>query len=281
VHRAIRARSHAPPVDVLRFGRAIRALRRRQQLRQVDLAARAGVSQSTLSRIELGRVGRVPFAKLRAVGEAVGGEVELTVRWQGEGLDRLLDEAHAAIVEATVRYLETNGWETQVEASFAIGGERGSIDVLGWHPASRLVLVAEVKSVVPDIQSMLFALDRKARLGSAIARDRGWGASGVARVLFLAEGRTSRRRLATHAAIFAAAFPVQGRSALAWLRAPAMPPISGLAFIAVLAVPKSSPTRGTSLGPNAVGRKRVVSARRERGRDAPVAPGPGAHPRRE
>ncbi len=257
----------------------IRALRRRQHLRQSDVADEAGISQSAQSRIELGRVGRVPFAKLRAVGEAVGAEVELTIRWQGEGLDRLLDEAHAAIVDATLAFLRGHGWEAHVEASFAMGGERGSVDVLGWHAGSRLVLIAEVKSVVPDIQAMLFTLDRKARLGTAIARERGWSASGVARMLVLGEGRTSRRRLATHAAIFATAFPVQGRAALAWLRAPAAPAISGLAFITVPTPTKPSLTRGTGLGPRAVGRERVISARREREKVTPSAAGPGAHPR--
>jgi transcriptional regulator with XRE-family HTH domain len=271
----VRAIAHRARMDALRFGRSIRALRRRQRLRQSDVAVTVGISQSATSRIELGRIGRVPFAKLRAVGDAVGGEVELTIRWKGEALDRLLDEAHAAIVDATVRYLETNGWETQVEASFAIGGERGSVDVLGWHAESRLVLVAEVKSTVPDIQSMLFTLDRKARLGTAIARERGWSASGVARMLVLGEGRTSRRRLAAHAAIFGAAFPVQGRAALAWLRAPAMPAISCLAFMAVGAASKPSSTRGTGLGPHAVGRDRVVSARRERGTAVSALGGPG------
>jgi transcriptional regulator with XRE-family HTH domain len=252
-------------VDAIRFGRGIRALRRRQRLRQADASARARISQSAWSRIERGRVGRVPFAKLRAVGEAVGAEVELTLRWQAEGIDRLLDELHSAIDDAVVGLLGSTGWETQVEVSFAINGEQGSIDVLAWHAESRVVLVGEVKSVVPDIQAMLHVLDRKARLGPAVARERGWDPSGVARVLFLMEGRTSRRRLVTHAAIFAAAFPIQGRAALAWLRAPTLPPISGLVFMAVRGASKSSPSRGVGVSPNQVARERVVSARAERG----------------
>jgi transcriptional regulator with XRE-family HTH domain len=256
-------------VDVIRFGRAIRALRRRQHLRQVDVSGRAGISQSAWSRIERGRVGRVPFAKLRAAGEALGAEVELTVRWQAEGIDRLLDEAHSAIVDAVVRLLASSGWETQVEVSFAINGERGSVDVLAWHPESRIVLVGEVKSVVPDVQSMLHVLDRKARLGPAIARERGWSPRSIARVLFLAESRTSRRRLATHAAIFSSAFPIQGRTAHAWLRAPALPAISGLVLVAARDHLKSSPSRGVGLGPNGTARERVVSARRERGSALP------------
>jgi transcriptional regulator with XRE-family HTH domain len=266
-------------MDTIRFGRGIRALRRRQHLRQADASARAGVSQSAWSRIERGRVGRVPFAKLRAVGEAVGAEVELSLRWQAEGIDRLLDEVHSAVDDAVVRLLGSTGWETLVEVSFAIDGERGSIDVLAWHPESRIVLVCEVKSVVPDIQSMLHVLDRKARLGSAIAREHGWNPSGVARVLFLLEGRTSRRRLATHSAIFAAAFPIQGRAALTWLRAPVLPAISGLVFMAFRGSSKSSSSRGVGVSPNEVARQRVISARGERGVTLARVSNTGTEPR--
>jgi transcriptional regulator with XRE-family HTH domain len=117
-------------VDTRRFGRPIRTLRRHHGLRQADVAGLAHISDSTVSRIELGRVGRVPFATLRAVGDAVEAEVELMVRWQAEGLDRLLDEDHSSLVAAVVDLLRRLGWEVAVEVSFAIAGERGSVDVL-------------------------------------------------------------------------------------------------------------------------------------------------------
>lgn len=233
-------------MDAIRFGLAMRALRRRQRLRQLDVAARARVSQNTVSRMELGRVGRVPFSTLRAVGLALDADVELSVRWHGEGLDRLLDQAHAAIVEVVVGWLQALGWEVKVEVSFAIGRERGSIDILALHPGSGVVLVGEVKSVVPDIQSTIFSLDRKARLGIAVAREQGWSASGVARVLFVAESRTSRRRVEMHQSLFAAAFPVRGRGVLAWLRRPGQPGISGLLFVPAWRS-KSSPTHTVSV----------------------------------
>ena len=109
------------------------------------------------------------------------------------------------------------------------------------------MIVAEVKSVVPDIQSMLFSLDRKARLGLAVAREQGWSPLGVARILFVAESRTSRRRVRMHEALFAAAFPVQGREVLAWLRQPTLPAISGLVFVAPTPPSKSSPTHPASI----------------------------------
>ena len=57
------------------------------------------------------------------------------------------------------------------------------------------LLVIEVKSVVPDLQAMLVTLDRKGRLAREIARDRGWQARTITRLLILPDDRTARRRV--------------------------------------------------------------------------------------
>jgi len=46
-------------------------------------------------------------------------------------LDRLIDERHAALLGQTVQLFRGAGWEVDVEVSFSIFGERGSLDVLG------------------------------------------------------------------------------------------------------------------------------------------------------
>ena len=219
------------PVDARRFGRAIRALRRHHGLRQSDVANRARISDSTVSRIELGRVGRITFATLRAVGDAVEADLELLLRWQAEGLDRLLDEDHSSLVAAVIELLQGLGWETAVEATFAIAGERGSVDVLAWHPRTGSIVVIEVKRVVPDNQAMLVSLDRKVRLACKLAAERGWTCSRVARFLVIADGRTTRRRIARHAALFDVVFPVRTRAALGWLRNPVDPAPSALLLL--------------------------------------------------
>ena len=219
-------------MDALRFGRAVRAVRRRAGLRQLDVAVRAGTSDTTISRIELGRIGRVPFATLRRVGDALDADVELLVRWRGEAVDRLLDEAHADIVDVAAALLRRLGWEVAIEATFSIDGERGSIDILGWHAAERALLVGEVKSVVPDAQATIGTLDRKARLAARIGPERGWDPLTVARLLLIGEGTTARQRVARHAALFEAAYPDRGRRILGWLRRP-VGPLSGLLFLRV------------------------------------------------
>jgi hypothetical protein len=160
--------------------------------------------------------------------------VHIRLDWNGEALDRLLDRGHAALVDSVVRELRHHGWEIEVEATFAIRGERGSVDVLAWHEASRVLLVIEVKSVVPDVQATLMGVDRKARLGVELARSRGWRPAAVARLLVVAESETARQRVRQHAAIFEAHLPDRTVACRRYLAEPtADRPLRGLWFARV------------------------------------------------
>lgn len=219
-------------MDLVRFGRGIRALRIRRRWRQVDLAAAARISRSMVARIEVGSAGSIPAGKLEAAAQALGARTDLRLSWNGEALDRLLDSAHAALVESVVGRLRRAGWEVATEVTFWIRGERGSIDVLAWHAASRNVLVVEVKSVVPDVQGMLSALDRKVRLALEIARDRGWSALTVSKLLVIGDGRTARRRVAAHEQTFLNEFPARAIEVRRAIDQPdARKPLRGLLFL--------------------------------------------------
>lgn len=219
-------------MDLIRFGRGIRALRLRRRWRQADLATESGVSRSVVARIEVGQSAAIPVGKLEKVASAVGARTDLRLNWNGEALDRLLDAAHAGLVDSTAARLRAHGWQVAAEVTFRIRGERGSVDLLAWHPSVRVVLVIEVKSVVPDIQSMLASLDRKARLATEIAQGRGWSPIAAGRLLVIGENRTSRRRVQKHAATFAAEFPDRGVRLRGWLRGPnAAEPLRGLWFL--------------------------------------------------
>ncbi len=240
-------------MDVIRFGLAVRALRRRRGWRQEDLAVRVRVSRAAVWRVERGRADRLTIRTLERLVEALGARLDWRLLWGGEALDRLLDQDHAALVEVVVRELAALGWEPATEVSFSIRGERGSIDVLAFHQASATLLVVEVKSVVPDVQATLVTLDRKTRLAAEIARSRGWRAARVGRLLVAPDDRTARRRVAAHGATFAGAFPARGWAVRRWLRDPtpggAGGPFSGLLFL--------------SSAPQASARHRVSGERRQ------------------
>ncbi len=223
-------------MDPVRLGLAIRALRRRRGWTQEELARRAGVSQAAVSRAERGEAESLTVRTLAAVAEALGARAAIRILWQGEALDRLLDAAHAGLVDEVARLLREHGWEVVPEATFNHYGERGSVDVLAYHPVRRALLVVEVKSAVPDMQGLLAGIDRKARLAPVLAAARGWRPTSVSRLLVLPDDRTARRRLAQHAATLDAALPARTVAVRRWLSDPAA------SMAGVLVLPSSQRT---------------------------------------
>lgn len=102
--------------------------------------------------------------------------------------------------------------------------------MFAFHPPTSSALVVEVKSVVPDSQAMLFAIDRKVRLAGRIAVDRGWRASSIASLLVIGDSSSARDRIAALDATYRARFPVRGRAVRTWLQEP-VGAISGLLFV--------------------------------------------------
>jgi len=217
-------------MDPVRFGLAVRALRRRRGWTQARLAAEANLSQAAISRIEVGHGNRQTVRLLTSVVAALGARISVRVLSHGEDLDRLLDAGHAAIVEHVTQLLRSRGWEVVPEATFNVYGDRGSIDVLAYHPATGALLVVEVKSVVPDVQATLSGIDRKARVAATVARDRGWRVTFVSRWLVVAGDRTSRRRIERHAETFRAALPAGTIELRRWAVSPAES-IAGIMFV--------------------------------------------------
>ena len=217
-------------MDPIRLGLGYRALRQRRRLTQAQLGSKSGVSGSVVCRIERGRADRVAVHTLVRVAAALDARIDVRLLWQGEGLDRLLDARHARLVDLVLEILASNAWEAATEVSFNIYGERGSIDILAYHPATGALLVIEIKSIVPDMQSMLTALDRKGRLASDVARERGWTVSSVSRLLVLPNDRTARRRVDDHEATFRTALPARTIEVRRWIARP-IGTIHGLMFV--------------------------------------------------
>lgn len=216
-----------------RAGRLVAAVRRHLGLRQSDLSRLADVDQKTISLIETGHLARVSVERFRRVCAALGIEHEVMLRWRGGLGDRLIDRGHAAIVEIVIAELERRGWQVVPEFSFNVYGERGSVDVLAWHPIHQALLIVEVKTIVTDIQSLLMSMSRKVRLvPPLVAEERGWRRRAFGRVLVVAGTRVNRSTVASHAATFDAAFPRRSRETRGWLRDP-VGDLAGLWFVAI------------------------------------------------
>ncbi len=217
-------------MDDAKLGRTYRAARIRKGLRQDDVAATAGVGQDSVSRLERGVLGGMTVDRIRAIGQAVGILLDLTPRWHGGELDRLLGARHSAMHEAVAaRFASLPGWAAVPEVTFSIYGERGAIDILAWHAPTRTLLVIELKTEIVDVQELLGTLDRKRRLAPKVAAERGWVPATVGVWLILVEGRTNRRRVDAHRTVLRAALPADGRTMHAWLAEP-RGPIAALSY---------------------------------------------------
>jgi transcriptional regulator with XRE-family HTH domain len=209
-------------MDDQRIGAIIRLLRIRRNWRQSDLARAAGVSTATISRLERGHFEHLSLATLRAVAAALDVRLELLARWRGGDLDRLVNARHSAMHEAVARmFAELPAWSVRPEVSFAVYSERGVVDLLAWHAATRTVLVVELKTEIVDVQEMMGTLDKKRRLGFKIARDQGWTPVQLGVWLLVAESTTNRARVRAHETVLRAAYPASSVEMRHWLRAPA------------------------------------------------------------
>jgi transcriptional regulator with XRE-family HTH domain len=208
-------------MDDMRIGAALRAVRIRRRWRQADVAARAGVSRSLVSLVERGHLANTSLATVRSIGGALEVRIDVTARWRGGELDRLLNRRHSALHESVARALRgADGWLFAPEVSFSVYGERGTIDILAFHPASGCLLVIELKTAIIDVNDLVATMDRRCRLAPGIARDRGWHATSVSAWVVVLASSTSKRRVSDHAAMLRSAFPDDGRRMRAWLRRP-------------------------------------------------------------
>jgi transcriptional regulator with XRE-family HTH domain len=209
-------------MDDQRFGSAVRAVRIKRGWRQQDLADRARVSPSTISRLERGHLDAVPLRTLRAIASALDVRVDIVARWRAGDLDRLLNARHSALHEQVARMFRDRlpDWVIEPEVSFAVFRERGVIDILAWHPARRALLVIELKTDIVDVNDLVGSVDRKRRLARQVAATRGWRPATVSAWVVVAGGRTNRARVAAHGAMLRAAYPTDGRGIGRWLRDP-------------------------------------------------------------
>jgi len=198
---------------------------------------------------------------LTKICDPLGIGLRIDAWWRSGELDRLFDAGHAALQAHTKQLLERWGWVVQVEVTFARYGERGSVDLLAFHPLLRILLVIEIKTEIVDVQGLLRPLDTKVRLAHDLARRFNWRPATVVPCLVVWDASTARRRVAQHATLFDR-FELRGRAAKSWMRRPSGTPRGLLVF--------TIPSGGTVGATRRPGRLRV--RRRSAVVSSPAAP---------
>lgn len=208
-------------MDDERVASGLRRLRVRARLRQADAARLAGIPRQDAVAIEAGRLDGIAFGRIRRYARVVGARFDGELRWRGSDLERLLNRGHAAMHEATVRWLTAiGGWLIVPEVSFAYDRDRGVIDLIAWHAASRALLIIELKTRLVDLNALMGSMDIRQRVARRIARERGWTPASISMWVLVADVRTNHRILADHSTVLRLKFPMDGRAIRRWLARP-------------------------------------------------------------
>jgi hypothetical protein len=195
---------------------------------------------------------------------ALGARLDMSIIG-GPGFDRLLDEGHARLAALVASHLRRFGWAVEFEVTFSRMGERGSIDLLAWHAATRSLLVVEIKTELVSVEGLLRPLDVKVRVAGEIAARFGWRPLSVSRLVALPENSTARRTVARHADVLGAALPARSQEVRRWLATPAGV-LRGMWFLS------NADAAGITANPSSIRRVRAPKARSdERAAQRPAA----------
>jgi transcriptional regulator with XRE-family HTH domain len=181
------------------LGLLVRRTRIGQRRRQRDVAAAAQISQSTMSRVELGRGGSVPLATWVRITDALGLAVGVVHANDRRGRIAVQQRCHRLVVDRG----RLGGWV----ATTIIETDRpeASETILERRDRNEAAVV-HVWDVLADFERAIAHLHRRIE-GESSARGDAWSVSGV---VIIARSGHIVRRLSESGRAVDVAFPVRG-----------------------------------------------------------------------
>jgi transcriptional regulator with XRE-family HTH domain len=232
------------------IGEAVRSARVLIGWSQRELAAKADVSQATISRIESGRCEAIDVLLIERVLTALGIRASLHLDARHlEDRRRQRDGLHALCGSYVVRQLERRTFVTATEVRLGDAEPRGWIDILAFRPADRALLVEETKTDIPDIGALQRSLAFYEREAMAAARGLGWNPVRIVVLAAVLDTEVVGRRLADAPDLVRRAFPAPVDATAAWLADPGQPAPRGWTLAMIDPAARSGPwLRPTLLG---------------------------------
>lgn len=195
------------------IGEAVAAARRRRGWTQTRLARESGLSQTAISRVELGERPLEVETLVRVAHEL---RVPVRVELGRDPLHGPADAGHLAIQELLVRLARATAGATLVELQLGPTDRSLSIDVCVLRRTLGELIVQEAWSRIGDVGAGWRSFDRKLTLAREAAGAFPQPPKVVTGVWVIRATRANRELLATYPALFAARFPGSSR---AWVRA--------------------------------------------------------------
>jgi transcriptional regulator with XRE-family HTH domain len=220
-------------VTAIHLGQAVRAGRAQLRLTQEALAARVGVRQTWISRIELGHGQGVPLELWVALGVALGRPLAITLsRPLGEPREPA-DAGHLAMQERLLELAHASGHSATFELPTRPLNPRHSIDVCVRNGRDRILLIQEAWNSFGDVGAAIRSTNRKAAEAADLAVTIDDGPPyRVAIVWIVRPSATNRRLVARYPEVFRSAFPASSRAWVAALTSGAPTPLqAGLVWL--------------------------------------------------
>lgn len=212
---ALTAEAHRRNLELLaRLGAEVRRARKRRRWTQREVATRSGLSQPTISDLELGRGGGLSLDTWQRVGIALGRPLRVDLSAETQPDPR--DAGHLAIQELVLRLAKAAGYTRRFELPTRPAPSRSS-DVAVGDQRRRILTLVECWNGVGDIGSSTRSTHRKQAEMEAIAATTGDGAGYRVVTCWVVRATAHNRALvARYPEVFVANFP---GSSLRWVRA--------------------------------------------------------------
>jgi hypothetical protein len=195
---------------VVRLGRDVRLARLRRRATQAELGATVGLSQSEVSRLELGFGAGAPIGTWITLGAALRIEPRFTFARDPQA--DVADAGHLAIQELLLRCASAIGAGGRFELRIGRADPAYSVDVFIRDDTRRRLIVEEAWNSIADIGAGARSFHRKLELASelaiAIGGDRPYDVHGV---WVVRATRRNRELVARYPAVFARRFPGSSR----------------------------------------------------------------------
>jgi transcriptional regulator with XRE-family HTH domain len=201
--------------QMLAAGAKIRRARKRRRLTQAQLGARCGLSQSTVSELEIGDGASLSVLVWQRVALVL--HLPMKVDLGRDAHEEPADSGHLALQELVLRLGREVGYRRTFELATRASDPRRSTDVGLMDVGNRRLLLVECVNTFGDIGAAVRSSDRKRAEAEALAISAGRGDAYRVFVCWVVRAtRRNRQLLATYPELFGSRFPGSSR---AWVSA--------------------------------------------------------------